>query len=320
MKILVFLEHHDGAILESSLALLSKASSLSSDELTCVLIGEGVAALADHPGRYGADRTFVADDAVVGPALPQPRVDVLADLVTQRGYDTILFAVSVLAADAAAGLAVRLEAGLNWDLVDIAVEDGRLVGNRAALADTVNAKVGWEGEPRIGLFRAGSFSAVEATGRGEVEAIPVELEPHSLRTTMIEAAHADRSGSSIADADVVVAGGRGMGGPDGVVLLEELAKTLNGVVGGTRPVVDAGWLPFDAQIGQTGRTITPRLYIGCGVSGAIQHKVGMQRSSMIVAINTDRNAPIFELADLGVVGDMNSVVPRLTELLRSRTG
>jgi electron transfer flavoprotein alpha subunit len=320
VRVLVFLEHHDGAIVESSLALLSKASSLSPDELACVLVGEDVTVLSSQPGRYGADRIFVADDAAVGPALPQPRADVLADLVAQRRYDTILFAVSVLAADVAAGLAVRLEAGLNWDLVDIAVEDGRLVGTRAALADSVHAKVGWEGEPRIGLFRAGSFKTVEATGRGEVESVPVELEPHSLRTTMVEAAHADRSGSSIADADVVVAGGRGMGGSDGVVLLEELARTLNGVVGGTRPVVDAGWLPFAAQIGQTGRAIAPKLYIGCGVSGAIQHKVGMQRSSVIVAINTDRNAPIFELADLGVVGDINTVLPRLIELLRSRAG
>jgi electron transfer flavoprotein alpha subunit len=319
MKVLVFLEHHDGTLVESSLALLSKAASLSPGELACALIGQNVTALSHQPGKYGADRVFIVDDAALAPALPQPRVDVLAHLAEHHGYDTILFAVSVLAADVAAGLAVRLDAGLNWDLVDITVEDGRLVGTRPALADTVYVSVGWEGERRIGLFRAGSFTNVETAGRGEIESISVQLESHSLRTTMLEPAHADTAGSSIADADVVVAGGRGIGGPDGVGLLQDLARTLNGVVGGTRPVVDAGWLPFAAQIGQTGRAIAPKLYIGCGVSGAIQHRVGMQRSGAIIAINTDRNAPIFELADLAIVGDINTVVPRLIELLRSRS-
>ncbi len=137
---------------------------------------------------------------------------------------------------------------------------------------------------------------------------------------MLEQAHEERSGPSIEDADVIVAGGRGLGKPEGFGMIEELAKALGGAVGATRAVVDAGWYPYPTQVGQTGKTVSPKLYIACGISGAIQHKVGMQGSGTIVAINKDANAPIFEFCDLGVVGDVNEVVPKLTELVRARRG
>ena len=137
---------------------------------------------------------------------------------------------------------------------------------------------------------------------------------------MVEQAHETSEGPSIEDADVIVAGGRGLGGPEKFSLVEELAKALGGAVAATRAVVDAGWYPYAAQVGQTGRTVAPKLYIACGISGAIQHKVGMQSSNTIIAINTDPNAPIFDFADLGVVGDLNEIVPKLTELVRARKG
>jgi electron transfer flavoprotein alpha subunit len=135
---------------------------------------------------------------------------------------------------------------------------------------------------------------------------------------MIEQAHEESEGPSIEDADVIIAGGRGLGGPENFALVEELAKSLGGAVAATRAVVDAGWYPYSTQVGQTGKTVAPRLYIGVGISGAIQHKVGMQGANVIVAINKDPNAPIFEYADLGVVGDLHEIVPKLTELVRAR--
>ena len=148
--------------------------------------------------------------------------------------------------------------------------------------------------------------------------LAVELEDFSRAATMVEQAHEESEGPSIEDADVIVAGGRGLGGPENFALVEELAKALGGAVAATRAVVDAGWYPYATQVGQTGKTVAPKLYVACGISGAIQHKVGMQGSNMIVAINKDPNAPIFEFADLGVVGDLHAIVPKLTELVRAR--
>jgi electron transfer flavoprotein alpha subunit len=180
--------------------------------------------------------------------------------------------------------------------------------------------VGWTREPRLALIRSGTFDPSETGGEAEVEDIPVELERHSTAATMIEQAHEESEGPSIEDAEVVVAGGRGLGSPDKFTLVEELAKELGGAVGATRAVVDAGWYPYAHQIGQTGKTVSPKLYVACGISGAIQHKVGMQSSGVIVAINKDPNAPIFDFCDLGVVGDLHEIVPKLTELVRQRKG
>ena len=275
---------------------------------------------ADQAGKYGASKVFVADDASLDAPLPQPRVDVLASLVNDQGFDTVLFAASVLAADVAAGLAARLDAGLNWDLADLAEQDGRLVGKRPALGDSVFVDVGWGDGPKLALFRSGTFDPVETGGSAQVEDAAVSLEEHSKAATMIEQAHAESEGPNLEEADVIVAGGRGLGGPENFTLVEELAKALGGAVGATRAVVDAGWYPYSTQIGQTGKTVAPKLYVACGISGAIQHKVGMQSSGTIVAINKDPNAPIFEFADFGVVGDVHQVVPKLTELVRERRG
>jgi electron transfer flavoprotein alpha subunit len=314
---LVFLEHHDGEIVKSSLGVLSKAASLGGD-VAGVVAGSGVRDLAGQAGEYGASRVYVADDAALEAPLPQPRVDVLASLVRDKGFDTVLFGQSVLAADLASGLAARLDAGLNWDLTDLVQEDGKLVGKRPALADSVLVDVGWKSEPRLALFRTGSFEPAATGGSAELEDVAVELQEHSKGAVMLEQAHEERSGPSIEDADIIVAGGRGLGKPEGFGMIEELAKALGGAVGATRAVVDAGWYPYPTQVGQTGKTVSPKLYIACGISGAIQHKVGMQASGTIVAINKDANAPIFEFCDLGVVGDVNEVVPKLTELVRAR--
>jgi electron transfer flavoprotein alpha subunit len=314
---LVYLEDHEGELVKGSLGVLSKAVQLG-DDVAAVVAGSGVKELAPQAGRYGAKRVFAADDAALASPLPQPRVDVVAKLVGEQGFDTVLFGASVLAADVAAGVAARLGAGLNWDLVDLELRDGELVGKRPALQDSVFVEVGWKAAPRLALVRSGTFEPSESGGDAEVEDVAVEIQDFSRGAEMLERAHAESEGPSIEDADVIVAGGRGLGDPEKFALLEELAKALGGAVAATRAVVDAGWYPYATQVGQTGRTVSPRLYIAAGISGAIQHKVGMQASGIIVAINKDPNAPIFEYADLGVVGDLHEIVPKLTQLLRDR--
>ena len=317
MNALVFLEDHEGELVKGSLGVLSKAAQLDG-EVAAVVAGSGVKELATQAGRYGAGTVYVADDPALAAPLPQPRVDVLAGLVGTRGFDTVLFGSSVLSADVAAGLAARLGAGLNWDLVDLELRDGALVGKRPALQDSVHVDVGWKGAPRLALVRSGTFEPVEAGGESTVEDVAVELEDFSTRAVMVERAHAESEGPSIEEADVIVAGGRGLGEPEKFALLEELAAALGGAVAATRAVVDAGWYPYATQVGQTGKTVAPKLYVACGISGAIQHKVGMQASGTIVAINKDPNAPIFEYADVGVVGDLHEIVPKLTELVKAR--
>ena len=320
MSTLVFLEHHGDELSKACLGVLSKAATLGDTDLSGAIVGSGVRALAEEAGKFGAKKVYVADDAQLEAPLSQPRVDVLAQLVRDRAIETVLFANSVLAADVAAGLAARLDAGINWDLADLVADDGKLVGKRPALQDSVYVDVGWKSEPRIALFRSGSFDPNATGGPADVEELQVALEDFSGAARMVDQAHEESEGPSIEDAQVIVAGGRGLGGPENFTLVEELAKALGGAVGATRAVVDAGWYPYATQVGQTGKTVSPKLYIACGISGAIQHKVGMQSSGVIVAINKDPNAPIFEFSDLGVVGDVHEVVPKLTELVKQRKG
>jgi electron transfer flavoprotein alpha subunit len=318
-RTLVFLEHHEGKLQPGALGVLGKAATLGG-EVAGVLVGSGVKEIAPQAGKHGASKVFVFDDPRLDAPLPQPRVDALAALVREQGFDTVLFGASVLASDVAAGLAARLDAGLNWDLVDLAVQDGQLVGKRPALQDSVYVDVTWKGEPRLALIRSGTFDPSENGAGADVEEFSAELEDFSLAAQMIEQAHETSTGPSIEDAEVIVAGGRGLGQPENFGLVEDLAKALGGAVAATRAVVDAGWYPYATQVGQTGKTVSPKLYIACGISGAIQHKVGMQNSGVIVAINKDANAPIFEFSDLGVVGDLHAIVPKLTELVKQRRG
>ncbi len=317
MSTLVFLEHHGSGIQKGSLGVLSKAVSVDPDT-SAVLIGADVSGLVSQAAQYGAATVYVAEDAALAAPLPQARVDVIADLVRDKGFGTVLFGASVLAADIAGGLSARLDAGLNWDLIDIASDGGEVVGKRAALADSVYVDAGWTSEPRIGLFRSGSFDPVETSGAGTVENVAVSLEDFSSMVTMVDQAHEEQSGPSIEEADILVAGGRGLGAPEAFGIVEELAAALGGAVASTRAVVDSGWYPYATQVGQTGKTVSPKLYIGCGISGAIQHKVGMQSSQTIIAINKDGSAPIFDFSDFGVVGDLHAIVPQLTALVKER--
>jgi electron transfer flavoprotein alpha subunit len=313
VKLLVFLEHHGGSITKASLGVLAKARSLG--DAAGVVAGSEVRDAAEGAGGV----VWVAEDARLAAPLPAPRVDVLAKLVRDESFDAVLFAQSVLASDVAAGLSARLDVGLNWDLVDVLEENGRLVGKRPALADSVWVDAGWSSAVALAVFRSGTFDPAESSAAAELREVQVELEVHSLLAELVEAAVEEgQAGPSIEDAEVIVAGGRGLSGPENFTLVEQLAEALGGAVAATRAVVEAGWSPYATQVGQTGKTVSPKLYVAIGISGAIQHKVGMQGSGVIVAINKDPHAPIFDYADLGVVGDLHEIVPKLTELVRSR--
>jgi electron transfer flavoprotein alpha subunit len=202
------------------------------------------------------------------------------------------------------------------------VSSGDLVGKRLAFQDSVLIDVGWRGDKRVALFRPGSFDA-EPVGEHEpeIEEVAVELKPYSVAATVSSRrVQESEGGPSLEDAEAIVAGGMGLGGAENFSLAEDLAQVLGGVVGATRAAVYAGWYPRSAQIGQTGKTVSPRLYLALGISGAVQHKVGMQSSKVIVAVNKDPSAPIFEYSDLAVVGDLQTIVPQLTALLRQRKG
>ena len=296
--------------------MLSKAASLG--ETTAVVLGPGARELAAQTGAYGASAAFASEAEALSSPLPQPRVDALAAVVEQTDAEAVLFGASVLASDVAAGLAARIDAGLNWGLTDLELRDGELVGKRPALADTVLVDVGWTSTPRLALVRSGALDPVESGSPVTVEELDVSFSDFSTLATLVEQTQEASSGPSIEEADIIVAGGRGLGSPEAFSLLEELAAALGGAVAATRAVVDAGWYPYPTQVGQTGKTVSPKLYIACGISGAIQHKVGMQSSGTIVAINKDPNAPIFDFCDIGVVGDLHQIVPKLTELVRAR--
>jgi electron transfer flavoprotein alpha subunit len=320
MTVLVFLEHSGDQLLKGPLGVLAKAATLGEGTPSAVIIGSHASgALVSEAGRYGAGKVYVADDEAFDDPLPQPRVDVLERVIRDFHYDTVLFSNSVLAGDIAAGLAARLDAGLNWDLVDLESRDGTLVGTRSAFQDTERVAVGWSSEIRLALFRSGSFEP-SATGavEAEVQPVSVELREYSCASRLVSKGSVTAEASGVEDADVVVAGGMGLGSPESFSLAEGLASVLGGAVGATRAAVYAGWYPRSAQIGQTGKTVAPKLYFALGISGAIQHKVGMQGSKTVIAINSDANAPIFDVADLAVTGDVHEIVPRLIELLSKR--
>jgi electron transfer flavoprotein alpha subunit len=203
----------------------------------------------------------------------------------------------------------------------VKVQDGGLVAERPILQDSAIVDVGYVGEPGIIIGRLNAFD-VGDTGGGSAEVVDVdvELSAWSTKASMIQRGEQRGGDVNIEDADILIGGGRGLGKAEGFQLCEDLAASMGGAVAATRAVVDAGWYPYAAQIGQTGKTVAPKLYLAVGISGAIQHKVGMQSSENIVAINKDQNAPIFEFSDLGIVGDLNKIVPKLTDAIKAKKG
>ncbi len=312
----MFIEHFEGSFSPNSLGVLARAAAQGGD-LTAFVAGSGIDdGWASGLGAYGATRVLVADDAAFT-GLPQPVVDALEPHA--REATAVLFGAGVVSADVAAGLAARLGAGINCETTDFTIADGGVTAVRPALGDTVMVESTFASAPAVILSRANAFASDPVgSGTAEVERVQATVQDWSSAASLVGREQAPSGGVDISEADVLVAFGRGIGGPENIPVVQELASALGGEVAATRAVVDAGWTDYSMQVGQTGKTVSPKLYVACGISGAIQHKVGMANSGVIVAINKDVNAPIFEFADLGVVGDALTVVPKLTEALKAR--
>ena len=320
--VLVYVLHHEGEFNRNSLGAVSEGARVAR-ELggECAAVAVGGDDLSDELcatlGVYGASRVYRAR---APEGLAQPVVDVMAKVIAEGAYRYVLFGGGLLGFEIGAGLTARLGAGVTMEVTDLVVRDGRLVAVRPILQDTAVVEKRYVGEPGIVIGRLNAFGPSQS-GDGasaEVVDVAVELSPWSTKARMVRRGEQRGAEVRIEDADVLVAGGRGLGRAEGFELCEELARALGGAVAATRAVVDAGWYSYSAQIGQTGKTVAPKLYLAAGISGAIQHKVGMQSSDNIVAINKDPNAPIFEYSDLGVVGDLNKILPKLTEALKAR--
>ena len=321
--ILVYALHDDeGNFNKNSLGAISEAAKLAGElgtEAGAVVVGDVSDEAAAGLGAYGAKKVHRARSAPEG--LAQPIVDVMAKVINDEGYTYALFGGGLLGFEIGAGLTARLNAGVTMEVTAVKVLDGKLVSERPVLQDSAVVDVGYVGEPGIIIGRLNAFDVSEGdSGSAEVLDVDVELSEWSGKARMVTRGEQRGADVNIEDADILVGGGRGLGEKDNFKLAEDLAEALGGAVAATRAVVDAGWYPYAAQIGQTGKTVAPKLYLAAGISGAIQHKVGMQNSETILAVNKDPNAPIFEFCDLGIVGDLHKILPKLTEAVKAKKG
>jgi electron transfer flavoprotein alpha subunit len=322
--ILVYALHDDeGNFNKNSLGAISEAAKLAGalggGEASALVVGEVADDACASLGNYGAAKVFRAKSVPEG--LAQPIVDAMARVIEDEGISYALFGGGLLGFEIGAGLTARLNAGVTMEVNKVKVADGKLVAERPVLQDSAIVDVGYVGDPGIIIGRLNAFDLNEGGG-GSAEVVDVDaaLSEWSTKARMVTRGEQRGADVNIEDAEILVGGGRGLGEADNFKLAEELADAMGGAVAATRAVVDAGWYPYAAQIGQTGKTVAPKLYLAAGISGAIQHKVGMQSSENILAINKDPNAPIFEFSDLGVVGDLHKILPKLTEAVKAKKG
>jgi electron transfer flavoprotein alpha subunit len=316
-EVLVLAEHAEGALKKVTSELITAARALGEPSAVVVAAPGTAAGLADDLKAAGAAKIYVAESDDVEKFLITPQVDVLAALVEQVSPAGVLLAANADGKEIGGRLAARIGSGLLTDVIEVK-EGGKGIHSIFGGAFTVEAQV--DGEVPVITLRPGSIDAEPADGAGEqvtVE-VPAPAENATKITSREPAVAGDRP--ELTEASVVVAGGRGVGSAEKFTVVEELADSLHGAVGASRAAVDSGYYPGQFQVGQTGKTVSPQLYIALGISGAIQHRAGMQTSKTIVAVNKDEEAPIFEIADLGVVGDLFNVTPQLTEAVKKRKG
>ena len=309
-------EQRDGALRKVSFEIASAARKLADelgDEVCAVVIGSGVEGLAPELGKYGVDKVYVADAPVFANYTTDAYAAAVAKVVKENDPAILLCASSVLGKDLSSRLAGTLATGLASDCTELKIADGKMVAVRPMYAGKCFGQVVTSSFPQMASLRPNVFPAKENAKAGAVVKFDAGVSDADVKAKTVEV-QKDASGKmELTEADVIVSGGRGMKGPEGYAILEELAGLLRAAVGASRASVDAGWRPQSDQVGQTGKVVSPNLYIACGISGAIQHLAGMSSSKYIVAINKDAEAPIFAKADYGIVDDLFKVVPEVTK-------
>lgn len=318
MKVLVLVEEHNGSLKRSSCEAITAANQLtSSDNITAIAVNSSESALKSA-GKYGASQVVNANENSIkgeAPAIAK----IVSDYATQNSFDTVVFPADSLGKEVAPRVSVKLEAGYISDCVGLEVNGADLVATKPVYAGKAQAKVKINTSTKVLSLRPNVFTAkviAEGTEANYTEITP-SLDDISKAVKITNISVNDGK-LDVAEADIVVSGGRGLKEPENFNLVENLASALGGAVGASRAVVDAGWRPHSEQVGQTGKTVSPSLYVACAISGAVQHLAGMSSSKFIVAINKDADAPIFKITDYGIVGDVFEVLPKLTEKIKAR--
>ena len=320
----VFIEQEEGCPSEVSLELLTAARCLAEKkkmEICAVLLGDGVEAIAESLPGWGADRIYLANHPALKRYLAIPYMKIISRLVLEKNPDIFLLPATCLGSDLAPRIAARVATGLSAHCTKLDLnEKGELMQVVPAFGGNVMATILCPSHrPQMATVRPGVFRKGDRQEKeGKIERIAVELSPEDMQQKVLKVHYEKKAAQAIEEAEIVVAGGAGIGKADDWKWVEKLAKVINGAVGGTRPPLDEGWIHEDQMIGQSGKTIRPKLYLGIGISGVIQHTVGIQDAKTIIAINSDPIAAIFETADLGIVGDYRKIVPLLIEELQKK--
>jgi electron transfer flavoprotein alpha subunit len=321
-SILIVAEIQSGQIRESSFELAAYAQKIAAAtgrEITSLVLGKDIAGLADDFAQKGGGKVFVADDELLANYCVESANAAIRAAVEASGADVILFSNTPSGWDVAPRIAAGLDAGFVSDCSDVADEGGTLVFKRRIFNGRLDAQVRVKSDVVVATMQPGGTEPFEGSTDGSVVKLDVSLT--SDKAKFIETKIAESTGVDLSQAEVIVSGGRGVGAQEKFSeILQPLADALGGALGASRPVVDAGWLPHEYQVGSSGQIVTPKLYIAAGISGAIQHLVGMKGSNFIIAINKDPDAPIFEVADIGAVGDLLEIVPALTKAVQQAKG
>lgn len=319
MSIFVFAEQKDEEFKKCVYEAISLGRGFGDKlgmEVTVSAVGNNISNIVQKLKDYGADIINIVDDPSLKNYLPELYTDILAEQIKESGAKIVILGSTSIGLDLASRIGAKLEASVATDCINIELEDSQIIAFRSIYVGKAIGKVKFEKEPAILTLRTNVFPIIKKEGKGDT--VTKELNKDLSQTKMVikEIIKSSKGKKDIEEAEVIVSGGRGMKGPEHFSILEELATLLGGAVGASRSVVDSGWRGHEDQVGQTGKTVSPNLYIACGISGSIQHLVGMSSSKYIVAINKDPDAPIFKVADYGIIGDLFEVIPKLTDEIK----